>query len=557
MEAELKNIKIKEKAAPTFKKILLEAKRFGFSDRQLARLWNYNEKKIRSLRKELGITPVYKTVDTCGAEFEAFTPYYYSTYETENESIPTNKEKIIVLGGGPYRIGHGIEFDYCCVQAAFALREMGIEAIMINSNPETVSTDYDTSDLLYFEPLTLEDVLNIYEHEKPRGVIVQFGGQTPLNLAVPLVKAGVKIMGTSCESINRAEDRGQFAALLNKLLIPQPENGLAYSFEEAKKVAEKIGYPVLVRPSYVLGGRAMEIIYDEGALENYVSLAVDLNPEHPILIDKFLEDAIEIDVDAICDGKRCLICGIMEHIEEAGIHSGDSACVLPPISIPHYLLEKIRDQTKKMALELNVIGLINIQFAIKNDQVFVLECNPRASRTIPFVSKATGIPWAKMATRIITGKNITELGLKETFPQHLSVKEVVLPFTRFEPQDTLLGPEMRSTGEVMGLDDSFGMAFAKAQLAAGEEVPLRGRIFISVRDRDKREILAVAKKFSELGFNICATRGTAEFLRKNDLGAETVLKVTEGSPNVTDEMRTGKVQLVVNTPSGKGARSDD
>ncbi|OGP62398.1 MAG: carbamoyl phosphate synthase large subunit, partial [Deltaproteobacteria bacterium RBG_13_49_15] len=466
--------------------LIQKAKSWGFSDIQIAHLTGTDEDQIQTRRKTLGIRPVYKLVDTCAAEFRAATPYYYSTYEPENEARVTSRKKVMILGGGPNRIGQGIEFDYCCVHASFALREEGIESIMVNSNPETVSTDYDTSDKLYFEPLTKEDVLSIVEMEKPMGVIVQFGGQTPLNLSVPLFKAGVPILGTQPDSIDRAEDRELFQVLLKKLSLSQPANGTAMSIEEATAVAESIGYPVIVRPSYVLGGRAMKIVYDRNDLENFTRLAILESLGHPVLIDKFLEDAVEVDVDAISDGKRTIIGGIMEHIEEAGIHSGDSACVLPPYSIQPKILEEIARGTKAMAAELHVIGLMNVQYAIKDGRVFVLEVNPRASRTVPFVSKATGIPFAKLATKVMLGKTLEELGLaREVIPLHISVKEAVLPFDRFPDVDTLLGPEMKSTGEGMGIDSDFGSAYAKSQLGAGQPLPLSGSVFISVADRDK------------------------------------------------------------------------
>ena len=461
----------------------------------------------------MGLMPVYKLVDTCAAEFKAATPYYYSTYEEENEARQTDGTKVMILGGGPNRIGQGIEFDYCCVHASFALREEGVESIMVNSNPETVSTDYDTSDKLYFEPLTREDVLHIVETERPTGVIVQFGGQTPLNLATALLDAGVHIMGTHPHSIDRAEDREQFQAMLKKLGLVQPDNGTATNVDEAVEVAATIGYPVIVRPSYVLGGRAMKIVYNREALENFTRLAIEASPEHPVLIDKFLEDAVEVDVDAICDGQRTIIGGIMEHVEEAGIHSGDSACVLPPQSIPAAVLTEIADATRAMAQELNVVGLMNVQYAIKDQQVFVLEVNPRASRTIPFVSKATGVPLAKLATKVMLGNTLEELGLtREIVPDHISVKEAVLPFDRFPDVDTLLGPEMKSTGEVMGIDSDFGAAFCKAQMGAGQQLPTKGRCLSVCRIGTKPRWWTSPAVSSTLGFTIMATRGTADFL---------------------------------------------
>jgi carbamoyl-phosphate synthase large subunit len=538
--------------------LLRKAKEFGFSDFQLAYLLGVDETNLRKMRKEKGILPTYKLVDTCGAEFEAYTPYYYSTYETVDEANISSKKKVVILGGGPNRIGQGIEFDYCCVHASFALKELGYETIMVNSNPETVSTDYDTSDKLYFEPLTFEDVLNIIDAEKPDGVIVQFGGQTPLNLAVSLEKAGAKIIGTSPENIDRAEDRERFKALLKKLDLIQPPNGTANSVEEATGIANDITYPVVVRPSYVLGGRAMEIIYDEESLKGFVQKAVEASPEHPILIDKFLEDAIEIDVDAVSDRESCVIAGIMEHIEEAGIHSGDSACVTPPYSLSDELIEKLRQNTYALAKELQVVGLMNIQYAIKNDIVYVLEVNPRASRTVPFISKATGIPWAKVAAKVMVGKRLLELGIKgEVEIGHIAVKESVFPFNRFYGVDTLLGPEMKSTGEVMGIDTDFGIAFIKSQIAAGLKIPLKGRVFISVMNKDKRSIVFVAKKLADFGFEIIATKGTAKVLAKNGIPVQTVFKVGEGRPDIVDRIKNGEIDLVINTPSGKKPKADE
>lgn len=530
--------------------LLRKAKSWGFSDIQLAYLTGSDEKSIAKLRKSQGITPVYKLVDTCAAEFKASTPYYYSTYEMENEARVSNRKKVMILGGGPNRIGQGIEFDYCCVHASFALREEGIESIMVNSNPETVSTDYDTSDKLYFEPLTKEDVLHIVETEKPDGIIVQFGGQTPLNLAEALSEEGVPIIGTKPESIARAEDRDQFQAMLKKLQLVQPANGIALNYEEAKNIAEKIGYPVIVRPSFVLGGRAMKITYSPDDLEAFVKLAIEASPGHPILIDKFLEDAVELDVDAISDGKKTIIAGIMEHIEEAGIHSGDSACVLPPHSISQILLNEISDATKRMAKELEVIGLMNVQYAIKDEKLYVIEVNPRASRTVPFVSKATGIPYAKLATKVMIGKTLEELGLTEEFvPDHYSVKEAVLPFDRFPKVDTLLGPEMKSTGEVMGIDKNYGAAFAKAQLGAKQNLLTSGTIFISVKDSDKENALKIAIQFVNLGFNIMATSGTSKFFETKGIKNQRVNKVSIGRPHVVDAIKNNEIQLVINTPS--------
>ncbi|MFH1982340.1 MAG: carbamoyl-phosphate synthase large subunit [Pseudomonadota bacterium] len=536
---------------------LRRAKAMGFSDRQIAYLTGATETAVEKKRKALGIRPVYKLVDTCAAEFVAATPYYYSTYETENEARLSDGQKVMILGGGPNRIGQGIEFDYCCVHAAFALKELGVESIMVNSNPETVSTDYDTSDKLYFEPLTREDVLHIVEMENPTGVIVQFGGQTPLNLATTLAAAGVPIIGTDPKNIHRAEDREEFQTMLRKLGLVQPENGIANAVEEAVAVADIIGYPVIVRPSYVLGGRAMKIVYDQKDLENFTRLAMAASPEHPVLIDKFLENAVECDVDAISDGQCTIIGGIMEHIEEAGVHSGDSACVLPPYSISRARMDEIARATKAMAAELNVIGLMNVQYAIKDDRLYVLEVNPRASRTVPFVSKATGIPLAKLATKVMLGHSLASLGLTaEVVPTHVSVKEAVLPFDRFPGVDTLLGPEMKSTGEVMGIDSTFGAAYAKAQLAAGTPLPRRGCVFISVNDRDKRGVLPVASLFIDLGFTIVATRGTTAFLETFQIPATRINKVSLGRPHVVDAIKNHEIQLVINTASGSATRKD-
>ncbi len=553
VERELRARKLEELSID----LLRRAKQHGFSDFQLAKIFNTTEREIRRLRKKMGVVATFKMVDTCAAEFEAKTPYYYSTYEDENDSIPTKKKKVIILGAGPNRIGQGIEFDYCCVHAVYSVKDEGYEAIMINNNPETVSTDYDTSDRLYFEPITHEDVMNVYENEKPEGIFVQFGGQTPLNIARQLEGSGAKILGTSVDSIDLAEDRERFANICKKLNIPQPENGIAFSIEEAKEVAKRIGYPVLVRPSYVLGGRAMEIVYDEETLERYISEAIEVSPEKPILIDKFLEDAVEIEVDALCDGEEVLIGGIMEHIEEAGVHSGDSACVLPPQSVPKEIIEKIIDYTRRLALELKVVGLINIQYAVKDNIVYILEANPRASRTVPFVSKVTGIPLAKVAAKLMLGKKLRELNLKERiFPKHIAVKEVVFPFIKLPGVDPVLGPEMKSTGEVMGIDYDFGIAYYKAQLGAGMKLPMKGTVFISVRDKDKPKILRVARKLKELGFNIVATEGTAKFLKENGIEAKTVLKVSQGRPNIVDAIINREIDLIINTPSGKRGRSD-
>ena len=545
--------------APTdaFATLLREAKEYGFSDKFLGKLWGKSEMEVRQLRLSLGIKPVFKRVDTCAAEFVAYTPYLYSTYDEECEAEPTTRKKIMILGGGPNRIGQGIEFDYCCVHGVFALAEDGYETIMVNCNPETVSTDYDTSDRLYFEPLTYEDVLNIVDVEKPDGVIVQFGGQTPLKLAVSLEKAGVPIIGTSPDAIDRAENRERFQEMLHRLNLRQPANGTARSFEEAEEVANRIGYPVVVRPSYVLGGRAMEIVYEVDALKRYMTTAVQASPEHPILIDKFLDEAIEIDVDALCDGTDVVIGGIMEHIEEAGIHSGDSACSLPPYSLKPELCDEIRRQTKVMALDLGVRGLMNVQYAVKDDIIYILEVNPRASRTAPFVSKATGRPLAKIAARVMAGKSLRELGItEEIVPTHISVKESVFPFAKFPGVDTLLGPEMKSTGEVMGIGATFAEAFAKAQLGAGVRMPLSGNAFISVRDADKKHIVNMAEKMYKAGFGILATSGTAAFLAEKGIPARQVNKVMEGRPDVVDAMKNGEIQLVINTTHGAKAVAD-
>ena len=532
--------------------LLREAKELGYSDKQLATVFQTDEIAVRRYRQAQGILPTYKLVDTCAAEFEAYTPYFYSTYEKENEARSTQERKVVILGGGPNRIGQGIEFDYCCVHASFALRGMGIESIMVNSNPETVSTDYDTSDRLYFEPLTLEDVLNIVEQEQPEGVIVQFGGQTPLNLAVPLLDNGVRILGTSPDSIDRAEDRERFQELLRILDLQQPENGTAVSEDGAVEVAKKIGYPLVVRPSYVLGGRAMEIVYDEEDLLNYFRQAVIISPDHPILLDKFMENAVEVDVDAVSDGVETYVGGVMEHIEEAGVHSGDSACVLPPHTIGEDMVDELKRQTRALAAELQVKGLMNIQFAIKDGQVYILEVNPRASRTVPFVSKATGVPLAKLATQVMLGRTIRELDpWSQRKRGYVSIKEAVLPFDRFPGVDILLGPEMRSTGEVMGVDHSFGMAFIKSQIASGLILPRAGKIFISVNDRDKPWIVESATILHELGFELVATEGTAAFLAERGIPSQVVRKVYEGRPNVIDMIKNKELDMVINTSSGK------
>ncbi len=550
---------IKEKAPHAWDRPFMKrAKELGFSDRMLAALTGKTEDDMRGIRKKLGVNAVFKTVDTCGAEFVAYTPYLYSTYEQECEANPTDRKKIVILGGGPNRIGQGIEFDYCCVHGAFALKEDGYETIMVNCNPETVSTDYDTSDKLYFEPLTLEDVLAIIEKENPDGVIVQFGGQTPLKLAVPLEKAGVKIIGTSPDSIDRAEDRERFKELLEKLGLRQPENGIARSVDEAVLAAAKIKYPVIVRPSYVLGGRAMEICYDEDSLRRYMVNAVKVSPKHPILIDKYLEDAVEVDVDALSDGEKVVIGGIMEHIEEAGVHSGDSACSLPPYSLDRGIINEISRQTKAMALELKVIGLMNVQFAVKGSDIFILEVNPRASRTVPFVSKAIGVPLAKMAARVMTGRTLDELEFTEEVEiKYTAVKEAVFPFAKFPGVDTILGPEMKSTGEVMGIDAGFGKAFAKAQSGAGSHLPNTGRVFVSVKDQDKNKLLvSIAKELSEIGFKLEATKGTAGFLSGHGIPVETVNKVKEGRPHIVDHLKNGDIDMVINTVFGSQSQRD-
>ena len=548
---------------------LRQAKRLGFSDAQLGEFVGATEDEVRARRKAWGILPTYKTVDTCAAEFEAHTPYYYSTYEEEDEVAPSDRKKIMILGSGPNRIGQGIEFDYCCVHAAFALSDAGFETIMVNCNPETVSTDYDTSDRLYFEPLTFEDVMNIVDKEQPAGVIVQLGGQTPLKLAGPLSRAGVPIIGTSPEAIDRAEDRERFERLLADESLPRPPGAVARSVAEARAVAESIGYPVLVRPSYVLGGRAMEIVYEESSLDRYMQTAANVSPEHPVLVDKFLEGAVEIDCDAIFDGVELYVGGVLEHIEEAGIHSGDSACALPPFTLGNDQIREVIAHTDAIARGLDVRGLINIQFAIKDEQVFVLEANPRASRKVPFVSKATGIPCAKVAARVMAGSTLAELREEGLVPQrsvghdgikHVAVKEAVLPFERFLGVDTVLGPEMRSTGEVMGIDSNFGFAFAKAEAAAGVRLPTKGTVFVSVSNRDKRSVIFPAKRLSDLGFHLVATRGTAQVLRRVGVDVEETKKVSatqiEGQKNVCEKIASGEIDMIFNTPFGRGARTD-
>jgi carbamoyl-phosphate synthase large subunit len=552
------------------RELLLESKRSGASDEEIAKLWNVAAAEVRARRQELGVRPVFKRVDTCAAEFESFTPYLYSSYEEEDESAPVDRPKIVILGSGPNRIGQGIEFDYCCCHAAFALKEDGYETIMVNCNPETVSTDYDTSDRLYFEPLTLEDVLAILDREKPQGVIVQFGGQTPLNLALELKRNGAQIIGTDPESIDLAEDRRRFGRLLDELKILQPRNATALDPEEAVRAATDIGLPVLVRPSYVLGGRSMVIAYDLKTVKEYVTqaaqISTDSDTKRPILIDQFLEDATEVDVDALADGEDVVIGGIMEHIEEAGIHSGDSSCVLPSVTLKAPVLERIRDYTARLARALHVVGLMNVQYAIQRDTVYVLEVNPRASRTIPYVSKATGIPLAKVAARLMTGRKLSELnlpvmetnGIKElALPDFYAVKSPVFPFNKFRGVDTILGPEMRSTGEVMGVSSTFGLAFAKAQLAAGQRLPCAGIVFMSVNDHDKRHAASVAKDLASAGLKIIATRGTAAALRQAGIEVEEVYKVNEGRPNIVDLVKTRKVDLLINTPLGRESFYDE
>ena len=547
---------------------LSKAKSLGFSDRQIAHLTGRTEDEVRAERKKLGLVPSYRLVDTCAAEFEAYTPYYYSTYDRGDDEVRQNadKRKVMILGGGPNRIGQGIEFDYCCVHAAFALKEDGFETLMVNSNPETVSTDYDTSDKLFFEPLTLEDVLHIYEREKCWGAIAQFGGQTPLNLALGLQKNGVNILGTSPQSIETAEDRKLFAAMLQKLKIPQPPNGIATNEAEALAVAKSLGYPILVRPSFVLGGRAMQIVYSDSELQHYMRFAVEASPERPVLVDQFLEDATEVDVDCIADVGQfendregtMVIGGILEHIEFAGVHSGDAAMVLPPHTLSSKVIQIIREYTHAMARELEVVGLMNVQYAVKGDAVYVLEVNPRASRTVPFVSKAIGVPLAKLAAKVMAGKTLKQLGFtKEIWPKYWAVKESVFPFNRFHGQDILLSPEMRSTGEVMGLDADLGTAYAKSQMAAGAPLPLSGRVFISVSDAHKVEAVGLARQFAELGFELVATGGTANTLQKAGLKVQRIFKLAEGRPNAVDLLKNREIQLVINTPAGQSPRADE
>jgi carbamoyl-phosphate synthase large subunit len=537
--------------------LLRSMKREGFSDRQLGELRGESEADVRGRRWKLNIRPTYNVVDTCAGEFPAATPYYYSSYEDETESVRSEREKIVILGSGPNRIGQGIEFDYCCVQAVLALREAGYETIMINSNPETVSTDFDISDKLYFEPLTLEDVAEIIHLERPKGVIVQLGGQTPLKLAKGLEALGAPILGTSVDAIDRAEDRDRFDDVCKKIGARTPANGMARSEPEAIEVANRIGYPVLVRPSYVLGGRAMRIVYDAASLERYFEEAAQASPDHPVLIDRFLEDAFEADVDALSDGTDVVIGGIMQHIEEAGVHSGDSACVIPPYLLSPGALDVIRDLTRKFARELGVIGLINVQYAIKDDVVYVLEVNPRGSRTVPFVSKATGVPLARLAARLMAGERLADLDVPDEAPvPGVAVKEAVFPFDRFDV-DTLLGPEMRSTGEVMGIDDSFGVAFAKAQVSAGNRLPESGRLIVTVNERDRKTITPMIRRFRDLGFEILATRGTRDSLKALGVPSELVYKVGEGRPDIVDHIVTGDIALLINTPLGKKSQHDD
>jgi carbamoyl-phosphate synthase large subunit len=555
LEGRLRTVRSLEGASDS---LIREAKRNGFSDRQLATLWNVTETAVRHDRKRRGIEAVFKLVDTCAAEFEAVTPYYYSTYEDEDEARVGDRPRVVILGGGPNRIGQGIEFDYCCCQAAFALRADGYEVVMVNSNPETVSTDYDTSDRLFFEPLTVEDVLNVCACVTPVGVIVQFGGQTPLNLARALEAAGVPIIGTSPESIDLAEDRERFRLVIERLGLRQPPNATATNFAEARRIADQIGYPVVVRPSFVLGGRAMEIVYDEGSLARYMTEAVDASPEHPILIDKFLEDASEVDVDAVCDGSRTIVGGVMEHIEEAGIHSGDSACAIPPFSLSAEIVAELKLQTYALAEALNVRGLMNIQFAVKDGAVYVLEVNPRASRTVPFVSKATGLNLAQAAARVMVGRTLAEQGMTiEPVPQYVSVKESVFPFAKFPGVDIVLGPEMRSTGEVMGIAPDFAAAFAKSQLAANSQLPQSGTIFLSVAARDRNAIAPIAARLATLGYNLTCTSGTTAALAAHGIHVKPVRKIHEGRPNLLDHLANGAIALIINTPSGRGARTDE
>ena len=541
--------------------LLEKAKAYGFSDRQIAHLTGHTEDEVRGERKAAGLVPAYRLVDTCAAEFEAYTPYYYSTYDRGDDEInASDRKKVMILGGGPNRIGQGIEFDYCCVHAAFALKEDGFETLMVNSNPETVSTDYDTSDKLFFEPLTLEDVLHIYERENCWGAIAQFGGQTPLNLALDLQANGVNILGTSPQSIERAEDRELFSAMLHKLDIPQPPNGLAINEDEAVTEAQKLGYPVLVRPSFVLGGRAMQIVYSDTELRHYMQHAVEASPERPVLVDKFLEDATEVDVDCIADAKgdSIVVGGMLEHVEFAGVHSGDAAMVLPPHTLSQDVIDTMREYTHAMARELEVTGLMNVQYAVKDEVVYVLEVNPRASRTVPFVSKAIGKPLAKLAAKVMAGAKLSELGFtEEIWPKYWAVKESVFPFNKFVGQDIILSPEMRSTGEVMGLDPDLGIAYAKSQMAASSPLPLEGKVFISVSDEHKDQVPGLARDFVDLGFELVATSGTAACIEEAGMEVERINKLAEGRPNSLDLLKNNELQLVINTPSGEGPRSDE
>jgi carbamoyl-phosphate synthase large subunit len=550
--------------------LLREAKEHGFSDRRIAQICGHTEANVRRAREEHSVVPVYKMVDTCAAEFEAYTPYLYSTYERPfgrvgegappealSEARPSDRRKVVILGSGPNRIGQGIEFDYCCVHAVFALKELGFETIMVNCNPETVSTDYDTADRLYFEPLTLEDVLAIIRTEKPEGVIVQFGGQTPLKLAVPLQREGVRILGTSPDSIDRAEDRKRFRELLEKLGLRQPLSDTAMSVEQAVSAAARIGYPVMVRPSYVLGGRAMEIVYDEPSLVDYMGRAVKASPEHPVLVDKYLQDAVEVDVDVVSDGTDVVVGGVMQHIEEAGIHSGDSACTLPPYSLDEGVVEEIKRQSRALALELGVVGLMNVQFAVKEEDIYILEVNPRASRTVPFVGKATGLPLAKIAAKVMAGATLLELGVtRELMVPHMAVKEAVFPFDRFHGVDVILGPEMKSTGEVMGIDEGFGLAYAKAQASCNNSIPVAGKVIVSLRDEDKPGSVSIVRKIIRQGLSVVATRGTAEYLREHGLEVDVVNKVAEGRPHIVDLIKSREAVFVINTVSGTQARRD-
>jgi carbamoyl-phosphate synthase large subunit len=552
VELEENILSYKEKKLPDA--LFIQAKKDGFADKYLSMLLAIPEKEIRQRRISLGVAEAWEPVPVSGVKNAA---YYFSTYNAPDKVSVSNRKKIMVLGGGPNRIGQGIEFDYCCVHAAFAIREAGYESIMVNCNPETVSTDYDTSDKLYFEPLTVEDVLSIYHKEKPEGVIVQFGGQTPLNIAGELAAADVKILGTTVDAIDLAEDRDRFRQVMRKLEIPQPESGMASTLNEAIEIANRIGYPLMVRPSYVLGGRGMKIVLDEEMLQQYVAAAVDISPERPILIDKFLENAIEAESDAISDGTDAFVPAVMEHIEYAGVHSGDSACVIPPVNIPQKHISTICEYTKKIAIELKVVGLMNIQYAICNDHVYILEANPRASRTVPLVSKVCNIPMAKIATQIMLGKKLSEFGLKNGKFNHFGVKEAVFPFNMFPDVDPVLGPEMRSTGEVLGLADSFGLAFFKSQEATQLCLPINGNVLITVADRDKQDILEPAKHFREMGFRILATNGTHSFLKKHGIESELIKKVHEGRPNIVDVIKNGEIQLVINTPAGKMSEYDD